>query len=252
MKLWDYLLNRNLSMYIRAIKHPKAALNYYKEYSNEFRLRNKKIISLFNVSEKHVNDILDKLSSDGFYENIKKKLDHYKNMNLGTTLNPISAPTLYLITRILRPKILVETGVSSGVSTAFILKGLSDNKNGKLYSIDLPNSDPDGVIIPKGKPPGWVVPDELRDKHELIIGDSKVELPKLLEKLKTIDWFFHDSLHTYEFMSWEYEQAWAHIRKEGILLSDDITWNAAFSDFVEKVGAKKWAGFYSLGAIIKS
>jgi len=46
---------------------------------------------------------------------------------------------LYNLIRDTRPSIVVETGVASGVSTAYILQALEDNRKGKLYSIDLPN-----------------------------------------------------------------------------------------------------------------
>ena len=159
---------------------------------------------------------------------------------------------LYILARIFKPSVLVETGVSSGVSSAFTLKALSKNNKGKLFSIDLPNQDPSGkAVVPRGGKSGWIIPDNLRERHELIIGDSKKELPKLLDELGTIDWFFHDSLHTYEFMTWEYNQAWNHLRRPGLLLSDDITWNTAFSDFAKKVNSKELATFYNVGAIMK-
>ncbi|MBS7618990.1 hypothetical protein KEJ25_10480, partial [Candidatus Bathyarchaeota archaeon] len=41
---------------------------------------------------------------------------------------------------------------------------------------------------------------------------SREALPDLLRKLNQIDVFLHDSLHTYEHMSFEYETAWPFIR----------------------------------------
>ena len=46
---------------------------------------------------------------------------------------------LYGICRRINPEIVVETGVSIGTSSSFILQALEDNKKGHLYSIDLPD-----------------------------------------------------------------------------------------------------------------
>src|SRR5579871_105612 len=51
----------------------------------------------------------------------------------------ICAPfELYALTRLLKPRHVLEVGVSSGVSSAYFLKALERNGNsGKLHSIDL-------------------------------------------------------------------------------------------------------------------
>jgi hypothetical protein len=47
-----------------------------------------------------------------------------------------AAHFLYALCRLIRPRIVVETGVAAGVSSAFILKALNDNSYGILHSID--------------------------------------------------------------------------------------------------------------------
>jgi len=147
--------------------------------------------------------------------------------------------TLYLLVRKLNPSIMVETGVQKGATSFFILSAMADNKQGKLYSIELPISeyvDDDGRIIISKTPPdkiGMFIPKNLRDRWELTLGDSKVELPKLLDKLSEIDIFFHDSNHTYEHMMFEFETSWSHIKKNGSIISDDISGNLAFTEFVK-------------------
>jgi len=51
------------------------------------------------------------------------------------------APYLYVAVRALKPSIVVETGVGSGMSSSFILRALAMNGFGTLYSIDLPSYD---------------------------------------------------------------------------------------------------------------
>jgi hypothetical protein len=95
-----------------------------------------------------------------------------------------------------------------------------------------------------------VVPKELRSNWKLILGDSKTELPKLLSELKQIDIFFHDSLHTYEHMMFEFETVWPPIKENGLIISDDIYWNNAFIDFANKINSQ-YTIFDGIGIIKK-
>ena len=146
---------------------------------------------------------------------------------------------LYALCRLFSPDIAVETGVHYGASSAFILQALADNGKGHLYSIDLPNasyklngsSSTHSDLLPEGRTTGFVVPTDLRNRWTLILGNAKEELPALAESLQFIDMFHHDSLHTYEHMIFEYQTVWKKLRPGGLLTSDDVTWNSAFSDF---------------------
>lgn len=146
---------------------------------------------------------------------------------------------LYIAVRLSRPQTTVETGVFDGLSTAIILLALNRNGNGELISIDLPATETiegstDSMLettLPPGCQPGWLVPDGLRDRHRLLLGDSRELLPRLLSERAKIDIFFHDSMHTFEHQYFEYSQAWPHISDGGLLLSDDIFWSAAFHKF---------------------
>jgi predicted O-methyltransferase YrrM len=143
----------------------------------------------------------------------------------------------------LKPSTVVETGVGAGISSSFILQALHDNDFGKLYSIDLPRAVyqssgqivNDTSLIPKGMDSGWTIPNNLKNKWTLLKGRSKDRLPELVNKLQSIDLFFHDSEHTYENMLFEYETVWPHIRSKGILASHDVCWNDAFLDFSKKI-----------------
>ena len=154
---------------------------------------------------------------------------------------------LYRLLRDLRPQVAVETGVCNGVSTAFLLLALEDNGEGELHSIDLPEvageeyeqgtfwDGKGGAVIPPGKEPGWMVPSELRDRWHLLLGRSQDELPPLLERLGSIDFFMHDSEHSYECMSFEFRAAWDALREGGVLVADDVNVNSAWVEFVGEV-----------------
>jgi predicted O-methyltransferase YrrM len=149
--------------------------------------------------------------------------------------------TLYVIMRALRPETVVETGGTPGKSTAFILRAMHRNACGHLYTIDLP---PDAAqntqlqvsesyheALPSGTASGWVVPDEWRTRHTQLLGSSREHLPTVLEELQTIDVFLHDSDHSYENMTWEFQTAFPALEKSGLMLSDDVRANGAFRDF---------------------
>jgi transposase-like protein len=140
------------------------------------------------------------------------------------------AAELYVLVRALQPDVVVETGVASGVSSAHLLLAMAENGKGTLHSIDLPNVG-EGVALPPGKAPGWIVPDQLRDRWDLQLGDSRDLLPKLLGSLKWVDIFFHDSDHSKESMIFEFEAALPKVRAGGLILSDDTNYNDAWDEF---------------------
>jgi hypothetical protein len=155
-----------------------------------------------------------------------------------------STQYLFLVAKLFRPRKFVETGVFYGTSSAFILKGL-ENHGGRLFSIDLPNAKyltDKGEVHEDSLPPrensGFAVPSALRTNWELRIGDSRTELPKLLNSIGQIDIFLQDSMNTYDHMTFEFETALKHLRIGGLLLSDDADWNDAFKDFCRRHSLK--------------
>jgi hypothetical protein len=173
---------------------------------------------------------------------------------------------LYALVRAKKPNIVVETGVASGRSSWIILEAMNENKKGHLYSIDLPKyysgKKPASYLteegkeelcgfVPEGKQPGWLVPGRLRSRWTLILGESKKELPQLMEKLEKTDIFYHDSEHSYENMKFEYSAAWPKIPAGGLLLSDDVTWNNAFKEFLFEKTHKFNRTYRNFGIILK-
>lgn len=150
-----------------------------------------------------------------------------KSISPRTEEMPLSyeeAISLYLICRILKPEHVVETGVSAGRSSAFILAALEDNDKGELISID---PDPNS---------GYAIPKPLRSRWKFINGKSEEVLPSILDEIESVDLFLHDSLHMYDHMLFEYRTVWLYIKNGGILVSDDIDFNRAFSEFAKEVG----------------
>jgi predicted O-methyltransferase YrrM len=150
---------------------------------------------------------------------------------------------LYAVLRKLRPAMAVETGVCNGVSSAFLLLALDANGSGELHSLDLPEiagedyepgtfwDGKGGAVIPADREPGWMIPERLRAGWHLVLGRSQDELPGLLRRLGTIDFFLHDSEHSEACMRFEFEAAWAALRVGGVLAADDVNANRAFAEF---------------------
>ena len=169
---------------------------------------------------------------------------------LGTS-DPISHEALYIVVRATRPRVVVETGVLYGASSAHILAALARNGEGELYSIDLPHE-------PAEPPHGFLVPDELGGRWTLIVGDSRRELPTLLDRLSAIDLFHHDSMHTFQHMTWEFQTVLSHLTLNGVLSSHDVRIahsmreifrRNAFQAFCERQGLR-WDTFHNSGLAV--
>ena len=149
--------------------------------------------------------------------------------------------TLSALVRALRPRAVVETGGTPGKSTAFILRAMERNGHGRLVTVDLPPpvaAEPGRIPRgryheerPEGSGSNWIVSEALRSRHSLVLGDAREKLPEVLAGLGRVDFFLHDSDHSYAHMTWEFETAWAALGPGGLLVSDDILANAAFGDF---------------------
>jgi hypothetical protein len=150
---------------------------------------------------------------------------------------------LYVLIRLLKPKVCLETGVFYGGTSAFILNALARNKEGRLVSIDLPGNElernmikrhervGDSEIIPEGLETGFIIPEFLKDKWELILGDSLDVLKGIKEQF---EFYAHDSEHSYRFVMQEMELAKSKMSHNGTMFADDINWSNGFLEFAVK------------------
>ncbi len=195
----------------------------------------------------------DYQSDKKFQEEFAPKLDE-----LGTIANAgdlrFHAVTLYTLVRALKPTIMIETGVAQGKSSAIILLAMHHNNAGALTSIDLPNPSgqqlPDGAFTSTGsRDVGWMVPDYLRKRWSLILGDSRAELPVVVGRSNGVDIFFHDSLHTYDHVKFEIDTATSRM-KSGLVVVDNLETEAGkyFEEFA-KTGNYKAFAYSNLGVI---
>ncbi len=134
---------------------------------------------------------------------------------------------LYVLTRLLRPRTVVETGVANGHGSFVLLAALEANGHGTLHSFD---------IEPRS---GGLVEDDHRDRWHLTIANRANPQPdfkRALAQIGNVDLFFHDADHRYLNQLFEYRTAWPTMSNGGVFLSDDIDNSRAFLHFSESIG----------------
>jgi predicted O-methyltransferase YrrM len=239
-------LKRTLYRAARSARHPQRAVERRKIRHEVRRYLGGRAVLTAYAREVRKSGLMEHL--------FEKAREHHEEVGgTGHSLGAIGYAEgvyLYAVLRKLRPQVAVETGVANGFSTAFSLLALQANGGGHLYSIDLPREvgrDYDSGTfyegegragIPPGSEPGWLIPSELRERWTLVLGKSQEELPPLLERLKTIDSFMHDSEHSFDCMWFEYNAAWPALRPGGVLISDDVNSTEAFRRFAAQEGRR--------------
>jgi Methyltransferase domain len=185
------------------------------------------------VSSAEIAQLLAEPELHRLEENISTGIVNVKGtgpFDLGHNGNFCLARSIYVLCRLLSPKVVLETGVAYGVTSSFTLQALAVNRKGTLISIDLPplGKDADRHV-------GELIPHELRGRWHLHRGPAKRILPNLINSLGEVDVFVHDSLHTYRHMSFEFESAWPCVRPGGAVVADNVDMNDAFRQFTARV-----------------
>lgn len=243
-------MNINLSWVKRAAAKPHRVFPHLREQIRRYRLRRVTHPYVIQAVSSALDEPRDEVEQ--IYDHLGRERDFINSVeDFGNAAGQYSLDehvvAAYLVTRITKPDLILETGVNTGMSSAFFLKALEENGHGKLHSIDLPGFD-DDPVVDKSSPYGEVkydkhegtddigqrIPDELRHRWELHLGRSDGIMEPLLEDLGNIDVFMHDSDHSYENMLYEFETAYPSLTPSGIILSDDVDWNDSFSEFVDQ------------------
>ena len=164
-----------------------------------------------------------------FRKSVYPAIERIKGQELWQ-ISECEAFSLFATVFIIKPRIIIETGVGAGLSSLSIL---SAHENGRLISID--------PLISYGNPPrkdfGFLVPDYLRKNWNIRRGLSRDIMPKLLDEIGFIDIFLHDSEHSYDNMYFELKTSYSHM-KNGIIFVDNYNWNNAAIDFANEMNLK--------------
>ena|SRR5690348_8578786 len=135
---------------------------------------------------------------------------------------------IWCLVRHLKPSVVIETGVAHGVTSRFILAALNKNEKGHLWSIDLPPIEGHWR-----KQVGVAVGECSKDRWTYIAGSSRLRLPRLLQDVRQVDLFIHDSLHSERNVRFELDRTSAVLAPHGAMVVDDIDANWGFNSFAK-------------------
>jgi hypothetical protein len=231
---------------------PFCKRNYYRfhpdllsdEKINRYRTG---FINEYFESEKEYSDFIKELNEEPVVSFVQEAITHQDELRGKSDIGNEYFHDVYAYLRKEQPDIVVETGVRDGWSTLYILLALHQNDKGTLYSIDYPIRAEEHdtkfkkeapsysdvtPTIPAGTDPGWIVPENLKNRWNLVLGKSQEKMPELVCEIDEIDVFIHDSDHSLPCMIFEYELAWDWLGSNGIIFSDDIDWNDGFDRYI--------------------
>jgi predicted O-methyltransferase YrrM len=137
------------------------------------------------------------------------------------------ARVCYALVRVIRPSIVVETGVAYGRTSAYMLTAMAENGHGQLHSVDWTPTARAEI--------GALIPDELRGRWDLRYGPSRRLLPALVQEIGAIDMFVADAMHTYNAVLRELTTVQPGLAPSAAVLVDDIQDHGAFGDWAARL-----------------
>ena len=203
---------------------------------------------LEHVTQRDTAEILEVLGEIADLIPIERSIHRALEHSGRTYYAQFPAPLeLYVITRLLRPRHAVESGVSSGLSAAHILMGLERNGGGQLHSIDLPQYQKAeertrGELswsIPRGKDSGWAIPARLKCDWDLRKGRSEDVLPGFLKQLASVDLYCHDSPWTPGHLAFEFETIRPKLHPGSVVVADNTNVNPKAGSTLARAFATK-------------
>ncbi len=148
-------------------------------------------------------------------------------------------PVLYFVTRHMKPKTVIETGVAAGFSSSAFLAAIKENGMGRLYSSDFPYfriANPEKFI-------GMIVEDELKQNWELFIKGDEKNIPAILERVDEVELFHYDSDKSYSGRTFAIGLIGKKMSSNGIMIIDDIQDNSHFQDYIANNNINDWHVF---------
>ena len=165
------------------------------------------ISSITNLSIVEVESYFDEIENNADFKNSLKtkagSLSRRKEL-------PITIPlgrriVWYVLVRIYKPKVIVETGTDKGLGSLVIQLAIEKNQIGTLYTLDI--DEYSGSLFDK---------EDLK-KIKFLVGDSVQNMQKINE----IDFFIHDSDHSEDHEKKEIQAAASKLTNNAIVISDN-------------------------------
>jgi hypothetical protein len=184
--------------------------------NNKFlKINEKDILDIENDSNRIFGDICEKLINlDTSGKAIKKSI-------VGTSGSTTRLKVLAYIIKNYDFNLIIESGTQHSLSS-LVMEKFINTVNCSIFSIDIkPNVMPEGL----GKINYIILKPRIRKSFKSTTRSLVYANDKIL--------FFHDSDHSYENMTFEFNWAWDEL-KVACLVSDDVSENMAFSNFVKR------------------
>ena len=200
-------------------RHRKERLDWSRIPEERIRL----LSGLFNTPEEQVR--LWVTEAEALQAPEKEDPDQEWFAGVGSPMGRTDRITLYTAVRAFQPECIVETGTGAGSAALYMLTAMEKNEKGRLLSID---ATPDPRHI------GCLVPERLKPRMTTYSGKSLDILPQLTGDAKDVDFFLHESSHTYAVMTAEFEWAFKQIKGRGVITSHDVLMTNAWDHFVKR------------------
>jgi predicted O-methyltransferase YrrM len=243
---WRRIVGRAVAVPARALRHPSLIPELMRKLGAHLSSRShRRRVGNYDLLSKDAGeafadllqvgsaDVLASFRSDTLQELISELERYDPPRHTWAMGGPAFLEACYSLVRLTRPRLVVETGVAHGYSSAAILQAMEENDRGMLYSTDLPAFRP-GVAPYTGAS----VPDRLRSsgRWQLLIGPDRRVLPSMLAEAGPVDVCFYDSDKSYRGMGKTLELVWRHLRRGGLLMVDDVEAHDGFLDFADRIG----------------
>ena len=141
---------------------------------------------------------------------------------------------LYFLTRHLRPRVVFETGVAAGYTSAAALGAIERNGTGELFSSDLPYMG----SAEAREQVGQVVEPRLRGGWNLALRGDRVNFAEFLPRIDRIDLVHYDSDKSIAGRRWALEALAPKLTPSAVVVMDDIADNTFFRDWVATSDAR--------------
>ena len=139
------------------------------------------------------------------------RTSHLKAMQPRMVSGHIQGKVLEMLSRMIRPKYILEIGTFTGYSSLCLAKGLAEN--GELHTIE--RNDEVAEIAAK-----YISQSDKAAQIHLHIGDANTIIPTLPQ---TFDLVFIDG-DKREYLSY-YHAVFSKVRKGGFILADNVLWD---------------------------
>ena len=168
-------------------------------------------------------------NKQGMSKAILKEGQDLADKSLANMGGPGDTNLLYDIVRLTKSKLVIETGVAYGWSSLSILYAMSQNNEGKLYSVDMPYPKMDNESFV-----GIVIPERFKKRWSLIREPDRNGLKKAIKKIGyKIDFCHYDSDKSWWGRAYAFPILWRALNLGGLFISDDIQDNLYFAEFAK-------------------